>query len=207
MRCRRACQVAAWAGIAGLAHGFFGRRGGVSDGELGALNVSDARRRPARLGRHQLGADPRRAARPGHRPHAAGPRDAGCTGRRARSDGGRGRRHGHRPAGHGLAVLTADCVRCSPARRARGAVMAVHAGWRGSLAGTAPAAASTRRASSTSRRPSGDSRWGRRSAGAATRWRPRSGGSSSTGGAPCRMRGNRRATTASSTCGAPTGPS
>ena len=34
-------QVAAWAGIAGLAHGFFGRRGGVSDGELGALNVSD----------------------------------------------------------------------------------------------------------------------------------------------------------------------
>jgi len=40
-------------------------------------------------------------------------------------------------AGLGLAVLTADCVPLLGVAPARGTVMAVHAGWRGSLAGAA----------------------------------------------------------------------
>jgi len=133
-------QVAAWAGIAGLAHGFFGRQGGVSDGELGALNVSDrvgdppasvaanwARIRGALPGlgivrmQQVHGTRVVRVAAPDQ---TVGEADAMITAQ----------------SGIGLAVLTADCVPLLACAPARGAVMAVHAGWRGSLAGAAPAA-------------------------------------------------------------------
>jgi YfiH family protein len=129
--------VAAWAGIAGLAHGFFGRRGGVSDGELGALNVSDrvgdapasvaanwARIRGALPGLGIVRMQQVHGTRVAAPVQTVGEADAMVTAE----------------SGIGLAVLTADCVPLLGCAPARGAVMAVHAGWRGSLAGVAPAA-------------------------------------------------------------------
>lgn len=131
-----AVRVAAWAAIAGLAHAFFGRRGGVSDGHLGSLNVSErVGDRPERVAAN---CERIRRAVPGvaivrmQQVHGArvvrvvaadqavGEADALITDR----------------PGLGLAVLTADCVPLLGVAPGR-AVMAVHAGWRGSLAGVA----------------------------------------------------------------------
>jgi YfiH family protein len=129
-------RVPAWGAIPGLAHGFFGRRGGLSEGPLASLNVSarvdDQPERVAANWRRVQEALPgltfvRMQQVHGTRvvrvaaDEAVGEADALITDR----------------PGLGLTVLTADCVPLLGVAAGCGAVMAVHAGWRGSLAGIA----------------------------------------------------------------------
>ena len=135
-----AARVAAWAGQAGLEHGFFGRCGGISHAELGGLNVServgdDASHVEANWGLVRLAVPGLTVVRM-QQVHSA------CVVRVERA----GQQVGEADAmitnqrGLGLAVLTADCVPLLGIAAEAGAVMAVHAGWRGSLAGVAAAA-------------------------------------------------------------------
>jgi YfiH family protein len=130
-----ALRVAAWTAIPGLEHGFFGRAGGASAGDFRSLNVSD-----------RVGDDPTSVATNWNH---VGRALSGLSIVRMRQV------HGRRvlridgvqsPAGEadgmvagdsglGLAVLTADCVPILCVAPAARAVMALHAGWRGTLAG------------------------------------------------------------------------
>jgi purine-nucleoside/S-methyl-5'-thioadenosine phosphorylase / adenosine deaminase len=132
-------QVASWSGVDGLAHGYFGRDGGVSGGELGTLNVSE-----------RVGDEATSVAANWSRVRRALPglsvvRMQQVHGTRvvpvATAEQPVGEADGMLTTqpGIGLAVLTADCVPMLAFAPGR-AVMAVHAGWRGSLAGTGPAA-------------------------------------------------------------------
>lgn len=126
--------------LAGIAHGFLGRRGGVSTGAMAGLNVglgSDddpvaiaenrERARAAVLPGSALvtcyqvhGADVVTVTEPlAGRPHA----DALVTDR----------------PGLALGILTADCAPVLLADRAAGVVGAAHAGWKGALAGVTDA--------------------------------------------------------------------
>lgn len=126
-----------------LPHGFLGRRGGVSTGELAGLNVGYG----SRDDRDAIDENRRRAIAavcPGaglatvHQVHSAEavevdrpwPRD-----RRPRADAmvtGR--------PGLLLGILTADCAPVLLADAGAGVVGAAHAGWRGALAGVTDAA-------------------------------------------------------------------
>ena len=130
------------AALDGVPHGFFGRQGGVSTGELASLNcgigsgddpaaIAENRRRAAEavlpgadlVGVYQVhGRDCAAVAVPwddDSRPHA----DALVTDR----------------PGVLLAILTADCVPVLFADRDAGVVGAAHAGWKGALAGVTDA--------------------------------------------------------------------
>lgn len=128
-------RVPAWETIPGLVHGFFGRRGGSSIGEWASLNVSVVvgddsgcvdRNRSAvcealsgiRLVtmRQVHGA---RVVRVESTQTEVGEADAMVTG----------------TAGIGLGVLSADCVPALLIAPAAGIALAVHAGWRGTVAG------------------------------------------------------------------------
>ncbi len=127
------------AAIAGLRHGFFGRRGGVSQGPFASLNVSlrnadhnanaleNRRRVTAALG---VAAAPLLIARQVHgrhcavleapfEPHAPPEADALAT----------------RTAGLVLGVTSADCAPILMADAEAGVIAAAHAGWRGAKAG------------------------------------------------------------------------
>lgn len=124
--------------LAGIAHGFFGRRGGVSTGDLASLNCG--------LGSNDdpaLIAENRRRAADAVLPGAAltglyqvhGNR---CVTIDAASD------LAARPEADALAtrtpgillgILTADCVPVLFADRDAGVVGAAHAGWKGAIAG------------------------------------------------------------------------
>jgi len=135
-----ALRVAAWADIAGLQHGFFGRRGGVTPGACGSLNLSErvddvpanvrSNWQRVRLALGGVGIVGMRQVHGSHvvRVDSAAQQveeaDAIVT---------------DRPA-IGLAVLTADCVPLLAVAQDAGVVLAAHAGWRGSLAGVALAA-------------------------------------------------------------------
>jgi YfiH family protein len=134
-----ALQAAGWADIPSLAHAFFGRRGGVSGGEWSSLNVSDV-----------VGDDPRCVATnwslamsswPALSPVRArqvhGVRIAKATA----ADRWLGEADGliTSSAGVGLAILTADCVPILCVAPEAGVVMALHAGWRGTIDGIAAA--------------------------------------------------------------------
>lgn len=132
-------RVPAWDAIAGLAHGFFGRQGGTSGGPFASLNLSD-----------RVGDDPQSVAANWQRVGGALP---GLSFARMRQVHGVGVVRVDDPqapaeeadgmiaaaAGAGLAVLTADCVPLLCVAPAAHAVMALHAGWRGTLAGIAAA--------------------------------------------------------------------
>lgn len=132
-------QVAGWTGQGGPMHGFFGRRGGVSRGDLASLNVSDC-----------VGDHPETVAENWAAVHRAAPglriaRMQQVHGTRVvsvTSETHVGEADGmlSRAPGVGLAVLTADCVPILGCAPRHGAVMALHAGWRGSLAGIAAVA-------------------------------------------------------------------
>jgi YfiH family protein len=132
-------QVGAWAAH-GVAHGFFGRRGGFSGGALAALNLSErVGDRPWTVGANWTRV---RRALPGlqvvrmQQVHGVRVvRVLGATQQVGEADG-----MITDQAGVGLAVLTADCVPLLASAPRHGAVMALHAGWRGSLAGIAAAA-------------------------------------------------------------------
>lgn len=120
-------------------HGFFTRRGGVSVGPYASLNCSlsgqdapEAVRENRALAARRLGAEPVNlvgltqvhgigvAVVDAPWPHGAGPRaDAMVTDRR----------------GVALGVITADCTPVLLEDRRAGVVGAVHAGWRGAVAG------------------------------------------------------------------------
>jgi hypothetical protein len=134
-----ALRVGAWREIPRLVHGFFGRRGGTSSGPWRSLNVSDA-----------VGDDPRSVAANWSRASLAVPslpfvRVRQVHGVRVlRADGAErplGEADGMvaSAAGLGLAILTADCVPILCVAPATGTVMALHAGWRGTLGGIAAA--------------------------------------------------------------------
>jgi len=135
-----ALHVAAWRTVPGLRHGFFGRAGGVSVGPLASLNLSSL------VGDEPAAVDAnwqrvRRAA-----PGAAIVRMRQVHGARvvAVEDAAQvvGDADGMMTtvADCALAVLTADCVPLLCVAPAHGAVMALHAGWRGTLAGIAAVA-------------------------------------------------------------------
>ena len=126
----------------GIAHGFFGRRGGVSTGDLASLNcglgsgddpalIAENRRRVADAallgatltGVYQMHGD-RCVIIDGESDLAARPEaDALAT----------------RTPGILLGILTADCVPVLFADRNAGVIGAAHAGWKGALAGVTDA--------------------------------------------------------------------
>ena len=134
-----ALQVPGWLDIAGLEHGFFGRRGGVSIGGFASLNVSG-----------RVGDDPPAVAENWRRisercPGLAWVRMQQVHGARVvyaeAADQAIGEADGllTTQVGLGLAVLTADCVPMLCVAPDSRAVLAIHAGWRGTLAGIAAA--------------------------------------------------------------------
>ena len=134
-----ALHVAAWSRVPRLEHGFFSRHGGVSSGPWASLNVSAAvgddtqcvatnwdrikRSVPslALLRMRQVhGVEVVKVAAADDAAHEA---DGMITG----------------TAGIGLPIVTADCVPLLCVAPDAGVVMALHAGWRGTLGGIAEA--------------------------------------------------------------------
>lgn len=127
--------------LAGAAHGFLGRRGGVSAGDLAGLNVSYSEDTPA------LTAENRRraveAVLPGgtlqtcyqiHSPDAVTVTEPWADADRPRADA----LVTSRP-GLVLGVLTADCAPVLFHDAAAGVVGAAHAGWKGAFTGVTDA--------------------------------------------------------------------
>ena len=129
-------RVPGWTDIPGLVHGFGGRRGGVSTGPYADLNLSyrvgdDPQAVRANWGRLRTTIGPDMQCVTMHQVHGAeiavvsaadepiGDVDALVSG----------------VPGLGLCVLTADCVPILLVAESERLVAAVHAGWRGTLAG------------------------------------------------------------------------
>lgn len=147
-------RVAPWGGQGGVAHGFFGRRGGFSGGDLASLNLSErVGDRPWTVGANWTQV---RRALPGLRVVRMQQVHGTRVVRVATDVDAVGEADGllTTAAGIGLAVLTADCVPLLATAPQHGAVMALHAGWRGTLAGIA--AAGLRRAASELGIPAAD---------------------------------------------------
>jgi hypothetical protein len=127
----------AWAARGDLAHGFFGRAGGVSRGEWSSLNLSGA-----------VGDDPAAVAANGARVREALHGLAIVRMRQVHGDRVVRVRASDQDVGVAdglvtdvpglaLAVLTADCVPILMVAGERRVAMALHAGWRGTAAGVA----------------------------------------------------------------------
>lgn len=134
-----ALRVAGWPGER-LAHAFFGRHGGFSGGPLASLNLSErVGDRPWTVAANWTRV---RLALPGLEPV----RMQQVHGARAVLVESASQPVGEADAmlttvpGLALAVMTADCVPILAHAPAHGAVLAAHAGWKGSLAGVAVAA-------------------------------------------------------------------
>jgi polyphenol oxidase len=130
--------VAAWASIDGLTYAFYGRHGGLSDGPWQSLNLSEkvgddddtVRRNWRRVAAAAGGLHIARMTQI----HGSSVRAVGAGECAGECDGLLSR-----DAGLALAVLTADCVPILMVAPAHRAVMALHAGWRGTVAGIAVA--------------------------------------------------------------------
>lgn len=138
-----ALRVERWEKVAGLAHAFLGRRGGAGKGAFDSLNLSE-----------QVGDDPANVAENWRVVGRAHPALRFVRMRQV---------HGARvlevreaaavppacdatmteAAGLGLAVLTADCVPILMVAVEHRVAIAVHAGWRGTLAGIVCSAVET----------------------------------------------------------------
>lgn len=132
------------AALDGLRHGFFTRIGGVSDGPFASLNCGySSGDEPARVDRNRalalarlgLAADSLTTVRQVHGVEVAIVR-APAPGRPSR----RADALVTDRSGITLGVLSADCAPVLLADRAAGVIGAVHAGWRGALAGVIEAA-------------------------------------------------------------------
>lgn len=130
------------AALAGVAHGFLGRRGGVSDGLCAGLNVGlgsgDDRERISENRRRAI-----EAVRPGGRLVTVHQVHSGDCLYAAEPwpDDGRPQADAmatDRP-GLVLGILTADCAPVLLADREAGVVGAAHAGWKGALGGVVEA--------------------------------------------------------------------
>lgn len=125
-------------GLAGVAHGFLGRRGGASSGLFASLNVGlgsgDDRAALAENRARAVGAvAPGAALVTLHQVHSA--QAVAVTG--AFPDDARPHADGMASATPGLAlgILTADCAPLLLADAEAGVIGAAHAGWKGALTG------------------------------------------------------------------------
>ncbi|WP_149536011.1 peptidoglycan editing factor PgeF [Siccirubricoccus phaeus] len=127
------------AGLPGLAHGFFTRRGGVSEGPWAALNCSlsgqddiEKVRENRRRAMAAFGLD--RPALHGlkqvHGPEVAVVEEGWAEGQGPAADAMVTRR-----PGLALGIVTADCAPVLFAEPAAGVIGAAHAGWRGAVGG------------------------------------------------------------------------
>ncbi len=135
-----AISAATLAGAGGLRHGFFTRRGGVSEGPFAALNCSlssaddrgrvreNRARAMAALG---LGLDALHGLTQVHGPDVA---EVDATGWRE-GEGPRADAVVTRRRGVALGIVTADCAPILYADAEAGVIGAAHAGWRGAVAG------------------------------------------------------------------------
>ncbi|MDO9370880.1 MAG: peptidoglycan editing factor PgeF [Sphingopyxis sp.] len=128
--------------LAGMAHGFFGRRGGVSTGELGSLNCGlGSGDDPALIAENRQRVTD--AALPGatltglYQVH--GNRCVIIDGNTDLADRPEADALATRTPGILLGILTADCVPVLFADRDAGVVGAAHAGWKGAIAGVTDA--------------------------------------------------------------------
>ena len=128
--------------LAGMAHGFFGRRGGVSTGELGSLNCGlGSGDDPALIAENRQRVTD--AALPGaaltglYQVH--GNRCVIIDGNTDLADRPEADALATRTPGILLGILTADCVPVLFADREAGVVGAAHAGWKGAIAGVTDA--------------------------------------------------------------------
>ncbi len=136
-----ALRAGAWRSIAGLRHGFYGRAGGHSRGNLAALNLS-----------YKVGDDPATVDRNWRtlcdslapmsvarvdQVHGADILEVHTAPARPISTAGTADGLVTRAAGVALAISTADCVPILLVAPSRRTVMALHAGWRGTVAGIA----------------------------------------------------------------------
>jgi YfiH family protein len=124
--------------LAGISHGFLGRRGGVSVGEVAGLNVGigsgdDPRaveENRARAAAAVLPGAPLVTVYQVHSPHCASVTEPWAHAERPHADA----LVTNRP-GVLLGILTADCAPVLLADRAAGVIGAAHAGWKGALGG------------------------------------------------------------------------
>jgi len=130
-------RVPAWDAIPNLAHGFLGRRGGVSSGPFAELNLSErvGDRAPAvrenwRRATAEAGGMRRALMLQVHG-------DRVVTVDAAATDAGEADAMVTSALTTALGVLTADCVPILLVAPRHHVVAAVHAGWRGTLAGVA----------------------------------------------------------------------
>ena len=121
---------------AGVAHGFFTREGGVSEGRYGSLNCGPGSRDdPAHVAENRrrvalsLGVAIDRLYTP-YQVHSARAATAPWTRERPQADA-----VGTSRKGVGCSVLTADCAPVLLADPQAGVIAAVHAGWKGALGG------------------------------------------------------------------------
>jgi polyphenol oxidase len=129
-------------GLRGIAHGFFTRKGGVSQGVYASLNCGSGsgdaaaavRENRARVAAH-LGAGDLVSAHQVHGTTALAVERSWSGGSRPQADA-----LVTATCGLALGVLTADCAPVLLAEPEAGVVAAVHAGWRGTLAGIIEAA-------------------------------------------------------------------
>jgi hypothetical protein len=129
-------RVATWQGIPGLTHGFLGRHGGVSRGDFASLNLSQRTAdEPGAVveNRRRVEALLARGSRLVSMEQEHGDRVVVVQ---AQTDVvGRADGMVTTNAGALLSVLTADCVPILLVAPGRRIAAAVHAGWRGTLAG------------------------------------------------------------------------
>ena len=135
-------EVLSAAGLCGTAHGFLGRRGGVSTGLVAGLNVGlGAADEPEAVAENRCRA--LKAVAPGarlvtayqiHSPLCVTVDAPWSDADRPRADALVTRR-----AGLALGIVTADCAPILFADRGAGVIGAAHAGWKGAIAGVAEA--------------------------------------------------------------------
>jgi len=135
-------RAASLAGLPGIAHGFFGRAGGVSEGLYASLNCGlGSRDRQASVAANRARAAAAIGIAPQnlltlyqiHSPEVVTVREA-WSGQGPEADG-----MVTRTPGIALGVLAADCTPILFADAAAGVIGACHAGWKGALAGVAEA--------------------------------------------------------------------
>ena len=132
-----ALRVPAWETIPDLVHGFLGRRGGVSRGSFAELNLSyrvGDRAEPVQENWRRASAEAG-GMRRAHMRQVHG--DRVVTVDAATTDAGEADAMVTTVATTVLGVLTADCVPILLVAPRHHVVAAVHAGWRGTLAGVA----------------------------------------------------------------------